>query len=55
MSLVLSASMMNISMSLSKSLQLKPMLMAVSTLSPVSTQSFTPAYLMKLIVSATST
>ena len=45
---------MNISISLSNNLQLKPILIAVSTLSPVRTQSFIPAYFMKSIVGPTS-
>lgn len=42
------------SISLSISLQEKPILIAVSTLSPVRTQSLTPACLMSLITVPTS-
>ena len=52
-SFVLGASSKKISISSSSSLQLKPMFIAVSILSPVSTQSFTSASLMKLMTLAT--
>ena len=52
-SYVVLVSTMKISVSLESNAQLKPMLMAVSTLSPVSTHNFIVALLIKLITSAT--